>query len=230
MKIVPISPKKTNVIDRLAALKRRLRKIAMSIIGCFTRRSQTRNSPSTPAPIANALRMVWSVQPFSEASIRPHTTVVSPTMERTAPTMSMRGASGSRDSGTRTLAKNKAPMTIGMFTRKTLPQLNSSSSRPPTMGPNATPRPETPAQTAIALGRSRSGKMFIRIERVAGMMPAAPTPIRARAAISSLALPDIAAHSDPAPKTSRPSMRKRRRPKRSPRVPPTRSSPAKTSR
>ena len=40
--------------------------------------------------------------------------------------------------------------------------------------------------------------MFIRIDSVAGMIAAAPTPIRARAAISSLALPDIAAQQRPA--------------------------------
>ena len=75
--------------------------------------------------------------------MRPHTTEVSPTIERTAPTTSMRGASGSRDSGISILPKNSAAITIGMFTRKTLFQLNCSSSRPPMIGPRATPRPET---------------------------------------------------------------------------------------
>ena len=36
MKTVPIRPKKTSITERLAALKRRLRKIVMSIIGCCT--------------------------------------------------------------------------------------------------------------------------------------------------------------------------------------------------
>ena len=46
------------------------------------------------------------------------------------------------------------------------------------------PIPATAAQMAIALGRSSSGKMFVRIESVVGMIAAAPTPISARDAIS----------------------------------------------
>ena len=117
--------------------------------------------------------------------MRAHTTVVSPTIESMTPGTSMRGASGSRDSGTRILPATSAAITIGMLTRNTLCQLKCSSSSPPTIGPRATPSPETPAQAAIALGRSSSGKMFVRIESVAGMIAAAPTPMRARAAISS---------------------------------------------
>jgi hypothetical protein len=94
------------------------------------------------------------------------------------------------------------------------------------MGPIAMPIPATAAQIAIAFGRSSSGKMFVRIESVVGMMPAAPTPITARAAISSPAVPDIAASTEPAAKTTRPLTRARRRPKRSPSVPAASRSPA----
>ncbi len=52
------------------------------------------------------------------------------------------------------------------------------------------PSPATAAQTAIAFGRSSSGKMLVMIDSVVGMIPAAPTPIRAREAISSVELPD----------------------------------------
>jgi hypothetical protein len=71
------------------------------------------------------------------------------------------------------------------LTRNALVQPNSSSSRPPAIGPSAIPSPETAAQAAIARGRSSAGKMLVRIESVAGMIAADPTPIRARAVISS---------------------------------------------
>ena len=54
------------------------------------------------------------------------------------------------------------------------------------MGPSAPPTPAKPAHTATAFGRSWNGKQFMTIERVAGMMNAAPMPITARAAISWL--------------------------------------------
>ncbi len=49
----------------------------------------------------------------------------------------------------------------------------------------ATEPPATDAQTAIAFGRSAGGKTVARSESVPGMTRAAPTPIAARAAISS---------------------------------------------
>ena len=66
------------------------------------------------------------------------------------------------------------------------------------------PIPATAAQMAIAFGRSSAGKMLVMIDSVVGMIPAAPTPIRARDAISSVALPDRAASTDPAPKIDEP--------------------------
>jgi len=45
--------------------------------------------------------------------------------------------------------------------------------------------------------------MLLVTDSVVGMIPAAPTPIRARAAISSVALPANAAHNEPAPNEPR---------------------------
>ena len=61
--------------------------------------------------------------------------------------------------------------------------------------------------------------MFVRIESVVGMIAAAPTPIRAREAISSVELPEMAASSEPAPKIASPTISAFLRPKRSPRLP-----------
>ena len=54
------------------------------------------------------------------------------------------------------------------------------------------------------LGTLVAGKMFVRIESVVGMIAAAPTPMSARDAISSVVLVESAASSEPAPNTTRP--------------------------
>ena len=49
-------------------------------------------------------------------------------------------------------------------------------SAPPTTGPIASASADTPAQVPIALPRSSGGNVTVMIERVAGIMNAAPTP------------------------------------------------------
>jgi hypothetical protein len=115
-----------------------------------------------------------------------------------------------------------------MFTRKTLFQSKCSSSQPPVIGPAAIPSPETPAQIAMAFGRSCDGKMLVRMESVAGMIAAAPRPISPRDAISSVAEPDSAASAEPVAKMTRPVISARLRPKRSPRLPAVNRRPANT--
>jgi hypothetical protein len=68
--------------------------------------------------------------------------------------------------------------------------------------------------------------MFVMIEGVVGMIAAAPTPISAREAISSVELLEITASNEPAPKIAKPTNRMRLRPNRSPRLPAVRSSAA----
>ena len=92
------------------------------------------------------------------------------------------------------------------------------------------PIPDTAAQMAIAFGRSSSGKMFVRIDSVVGMIAAAPTPIRAREAISWVVPGAPAANSEPIPNITRPNVSAFLRPKRSPSAPAIRSSTANTSR
>ena len=75
---------------------------------------------------------------------------------------------------------------IGRLTRNTEPHQKCSSSRPDATGPSAAPLPEMPAQMAIALARSRAGKTLVRIDSVDGMTNAAPMPMIARAAMSTL--------------------------------------------
>ncbi len=214
------------MIDALAALKRALRNTERSSIGSSTRRSQRPNSARIAAPPPNAPRITASVQPRSGASIRPQTTAVSPATDSAAPTQSSRGFDGSRDSGTSTNAPTRHAAIAGRLKRKIQRQSTCSISQPPVTGPIATPSPATAAQMAIARGRSDAGKMLVRMESVVGMIPAAPTPISARDAISAEELSASAARTEPTPKTTRPVTSARRRPKRSPSVPAASRSPA----
>ena len=104
-----------------------------------------------------------------------------------------------------------------------------SISQPPATGPIAMPMPETPAQMPIAFARSCAGKLATRIESVDGMMNAPPMPMSARITISSSGVVASAEPSEPRPKTARPNVSARLRPKRSPSEPAVSSTPANTS-
>jgi hypothetical protein len=98
---------------------------------------------------------------------------------------------------------------------------------PPSSGPIASAIAETPAQMPIAVPRSRTAKVAEMIESVAGIISAAPMPCTERAAISSVALPARPQKSDERVKMARPMTKIRRRPSRSPSLPPVSSSEAK---
>ena len=83
---------------------------------------------------------------------------------------------------------------------------------------------------AIALPRSLPVKVLAMMERVAGMINAAPTPISARTAITWSAESATSAPRLASPKIDTPDWSASLRPSRSPSVPNTSSSPAKTSR
>jgi hypothetical protein len=88
------------------------------------------------------------------------------------------------------------------------------------------PPAAVPAQMPIARPRSSSGKVVMMMDRVAGMISAAPTPIAVRVPMSIPGELANAEASDPATKTSRPEVRASLRPNRSPRVPMDSNRPA----
>ena len=182
------------------------------------------------AAAVKAARIAGLPQPRSGASIRAHTRALRPAIERPVPGRSIRGDSGSREFGTSTTAPIRHASTTGRLIRKMLFQAKCSIRKPPEIGPSAMPSPATAAQAAIAFGRSSAGKMFVRIDSVVGMIPAAPRPISAREAISIVASPERDAMVDPSPNTINPEMSARLRPKRSPRLPAASRRPANTSR
>ena len=114
--------------------------------------------------------------------------------------------------------------------RKTLPHQKCSSSQPPAIGPRATPTPVVAPHRPIAIARSlRSVKTLAISESVAGKMPAAPTPITTRAAMSAPGVSTSDPARLPAAKTPSPRSRTPLRPTRSLRLPAARMSAAKTS-
>ena len=78
------------------------------------------------------------------------------------------------------MPSSSAAAANGTLTMKTDDQSNHSSSSPPVSGPSPIPTAASAAQIAIAFARSLPVKTFAMIERVAGMISAAPTPIAAR--------------------------------------------------
>ena len=101
----PNSAKNAAVIDTLAAVKRRLRKIRTGSIGCGTRNSQATNTAISTALAAKPASVLPSSQPNSGASMIVKTSAPMAAIERRMPPRSRRGDSVSRDSGTtRTVA------------------------------------------------------------------------------------------------------------------------------
>ena len=82
-------------------------------------------------------------------------------------------------------------------------------------------------QIPIAVARSPRGKTAVRIESVAGITSAAPSPCSPRNTISVSTFVESAAPTAAAPKIAIPIASQRLRPKRSPMLPPTSSKPAR---
>ena len=135
----------------------------------------------------------------------------------------------SRDSRVANSVTATAPTATGRLRKKIARHETYSASAPPTTGPIASASADTPAQVPIALPRSSAGNVTVMIERVAGIMNAAPTPWTARNATSQAwpgAKPIAALDSA---NTTTPNRNILRRPKMSPRRPPVTSSTANVS-
>src|SRR4051812_34797565 len=120
--MTPMSAKNTNVIEMLAALKRRFRNTLTSSIGWSVWRSQAMNAAMIAAPAAKAARMIGLLQPRSGASIRAQTTALRPAMDRPVPGRSILVELASRELGTSTIAPIRHAATTGRLIRKMLLQ------------------------------------------------------------------------------------------------------------
>ena len=211
-----------------AAENRGSRNSFTSSDGNSTRRSQATNAARIAAPPSIAAQTTGRPKPCSPPLMMPYVRPTRPTTDSSTPTRSMRPGFGSRDSGTRAPTRARPSSTTGTLIRKTDPHQKRSSSAPPTIGPIATPRPTAPAHSPMARARSRGSKTFEMIDRVAGMIAAAPTPISARAPMSCPGLCAYAEASEARPNKASPMARNRLRPNRSPSTPKLNSRPAKT--
>jgi hypothetical protein len=117
----------------------------------------------------------------------------------------------------------------GTLMKKIQFQLACSVNRPPTSGPIASARADTPAQIPIAAPRCSGGKVAVMIESVAGFIKAAPTPWTIRAPISTSPLPAMPQARDEIVKIARPTTKMKRRPSRSASLPPVSMKAAKVS-
>ena len=84
------------------------------------------------------------------------------------------GVSGERRAGRRMLASMHAALSFGVMTGADRAPRRVLGERAPTTGPTASAIADTPARVPIALPHSSGGKAFEMIDRVQGIMKAAP--------------------------------------------------------
>src|SRR3954453_9460460 len=135
----------------------------------------------------------------------------------------------SKDSRAANRVTITAPAATGRLRKKIARHDTYSVSAPPTAGPIASANADTPAHVPIARPRSCGGKVFEMIERVPGIMNAAPMPWIARPATSRVWLGARPISALDAANTITPPTNMRRLPKMSPSRPPVTSSTAKLS-
>ena len=169
-------------------------------------------------------------QPHALPSTSANTSAVSVMVSRAMPGRStLRPTVSSRDSCAANSVTTTAPTATGRLRKKIARQETSSVSQPPSTGPSASAMADTPAHVPIALPRSSGGNALEMIERVPGIMNAAPMPWTARDATSQPSLGAKPIVADASANTTTPNRNIRRRPKMSPSRPPVTSSTANVS-
>jgi len=146
----PYRPKVTVATAGIAAENERCRKKPRLSMGCEVVLSQTANRARMARPPAPAAMTRPSVQPRVGASMIDHRIAPMPAMDRTAPVTSGARAAVFLESGTRKMAAMRPAAAMGTLIRKTEPHQKWLSSRPPMIGPSATPMPLVPAHRLIA--------------------------------------------------------------------------------
>ena len=149
----------------------------------------------------------------------PHTRQVTAPADSSMPRTSSGGAAGLRDSGNSTAPATKVRQTAGTLIQNTECHEKCCNSTPPRTGPSGRPAAIAAVRMPIALGRSASLNLAETTARDSGNTIPAPSPITARAAISSPAETDSAHHTEAPPNTASPASSSRLRPNRSPASP-----------
>ena len=135
---------------------------------------------------------------------------------RNWPTGSARRDRGALESGTNSAVSEMAAKPTGILAQKIPRQPTAPTSTPPSTGPRAMDRPNTPSQTPIARARSAGPvKVLVMMPNAAGLSIEPPIPCRIRKAISQ-PRPGARLHShEPRMNMDRPTWKIVRRPIRS---------------
>ena len=120
--------------------------------------------------------------------------------------------------------RTSAAAAIGRLTRKIDRQPTASISHPPRTGPRPAVAAPIAAQAPIARPRAGPSKASLRIARLFGISMAAPRPCAMRPRIRRSSVGAAAQTAEESPKRPIPSAKIRRRPNRSPRAPPSKTS------
>ena len=184
---------------------------------------------SSAAPAMSSVSVHESVHGWRTARANPATARTRPAVTRAAPGTSILLPDASADSGTPARVRTAASTAIGTLTQNTACQPECSTSSPPASGPMASPRPETPVHIPMTRGSSRRRKTWASSDSDRGASSAAPAPCAVRDPISMAELAERPPAADPAANSSRPATNILRRPRRSPSLPPSRTSPAKAT-
>src|SRR5215211_8631349 len=122
----------------LAAVNRGFLKKVIGSIGVGVYNSQAMKLVRITTASVKAIMTLGDVQPALGPSMMPNSREPSPKIDNNAPGMSILGALGSFDSGTKKWPATMAVMPMGMLTQNTDDQLKWASSIPPVIGPMAT--------------------------------------------------------------------------------------------
>lgn len=224
---IPACTPKTVRSDTEPLARPRSRNRRTSRSGAFRRSSQATNPTAAVMPTRRLSSVAGVVQPRSGPSWRKKTSPTTATTDDSEPTTSNPYRDASREFGMDRSAMTMATTTSTTGRTNSHRQLARSTRTADRYIPRMPPPPATPVHTPIALERSSSGKVEVMTARVTGMIIAAPTPLRKRAA--SMISDDVArpAAALAAPKTTRPASSTGLRPHRSPIAPSGRSNAAR---
>src|SRR3954470_19594817 len=208
----------------------RERKNSNCTIGALPWSSTSTKATRPTTAVASSATISVDPQPQLLPSTSASTSAERPTDSAPIPAKSTcRPTVLSNDSRTAKSVTTTAPIATGRLRKKIARHDTYSVSAPPTAGPIASANADTPAHVPIARPRSCGGKVFEMIERVPGIMNAAPMPWIARPATSRVWLGARPISALEAANTITPPTNMRRLPKMSPSRPPVTSSTAKLS-
>ena len=210
----------------------RSRKRPSGISGASTRASIAMNTAKSTAPAARNPSVWAESQPSWLPLTIAYTASISAAVTVTAPATSRRPETASpRPEGTSFRVSTRTRIPTGTLTRKIQCQLSTSVRMPPRRTPSEPPPEATKPKIPMAFARSAgSVKSVIISERATAETTAAPRPCTARPVTRRACEVASPQPSEARVKSEIPARKRRRCPKRSPSLPPSRRKPPNVSR